>query len=862
MCVSSLIPSDAEKIKGLTKYSYDNSKNGCLNAHLRAPISTLGAGAISLGNTPIYFVKGTLSFAWGVISCNRNSHLATARKEYCAAVKSLAFAAISIALFVLGLLAPGKVFVCFEYQREKRKNQPPRLPACDTLTQKPKPLEQQNRQEQAKTSPPKGSPMISQQTPSSSLSQPLLSTPDTSKGDQPGRNDDIKPPAESDVVLHTSQAPHLVGQSPTPSAPPAPHLVKQAAAATRSDNLPHLSQQYASYTPENQGVEGQGLLDRAKEVAIPAAANGIGSVAAGFVKPTVTAAGAAAASMIVGPTAGVLAGALAGAAVGSKVAGGVSSTMLDMFNDNPQESLKLKKYHVYMEQLKGLFSDYLDRNSTSLLQQQDGNELHNKYRELLKTLNDTQMDPRERYQGFCAQLDTLISTEEYRRRPSDDQIVKNIREICYFRWAGIKSTGYFEEIVLQATELDKSNLGRPEQFIENLLQLNGRIAKGLGENGKSGAALAKQKFSGAIGAMDYAGMQNTPNVRSVQVWQSGRDKRVVLNLRHACPTKPGKSRVGRAGNIAWVAGAFAARVVSGGNFAISTGEVISPNYREFIKDCLDRKQAIFYTCLQKNWAQAVESEQTRVQTLIQEQDQHDNFFVLVQAMNGNLYARKGEFFQITTFRGLKEALCGEFAKKYSGHVLPKLITANAENKAFYMEKMMPWLFNQVHTVFFSNNENIRNKEEWTSFILLCYLFQRHDMQFRLENYSRIPVTIKTNPCKDYLDRGGITALVESMVHALIHGKLQDAKWMYHEALNVLGPPIAVKKQGIIEERLESVMHLHGMLFEIANNAERLQEFRDLFQFGVNKQSMWRIASEEHQWEPGVAAEVSERKSDN
>jgi len=132
----------------------------------------------------------------------------------------------------------------------------------------------------------------------------------------------------------------------------------------------------------------------------------------------------------------------------------------------------------------------------------------------------------------------------------------------------------------------------------------------------------------------------------------------------------------------------------------------------------------------------------------------------------------------------------------------------------------------------------------------------------LENYSRIPVTIKTNPCKDYLDRGGITALVESMVHALIHGKLKDVNWMFNEALNVLGPPIAVKKQGIIEERLKSVMHLHSILFKIANNAERLQEFRDLFQFGVNKQSMWRIASEEHQWEPGVAAEVSERKSDN
>lgn len=486
-------------------------------------------------------------------------------------------------------------------------------------------------------------------------------------------------------------------------------------------------------------------------------------------------------------------------------------TISKLFLDDPNLPFKQKKYLIQMIQLLELFTQKVGNLEELIAKYEEQNP---SYSNLLRILNSETLQPhyqdaRGWYQHFIKKLDEFIDSPEYPQDASHE-IVRQIRQLCLIRWTEMKSTTYFKEIIAELQRAFASLANgehhselpdlSSDSFMDYILALNHQIEGAPTEARKSHLALAAQKLKGSVGVMNFTGGQNTPNIRSIQEWSSNGSSRKVSSIRHGCPTGAGYYLNVVAGIAARLLPRFMAP-------KIASGEAIVPNYREMLKALREKDEALMYTCLQRNWEDVVENEQARVQALIDEQELHDNFFVLVQAMEGPLFERKGPYAKIEKFSELTKALCDAF-KEGKSHVVPAKCLASQPD---YCDAVLPQLFTDVRDIFFAKDE-ISSREEWMSFILLCYVFQRQDLQFRLERQSNLSITVKTNPCKDYLDRGGLAALCESMVNALRLGQLDNPEWMSNQVAHVMGPPIAVKKQGVIHKRLVQAKGVHKVLF--------------------------------------------------
>lgn len=473
------------------------------------------------------------------------------------------------------------------------------------------------------------------------------------------------------------------------------------------------------------------------------------------------------------------------------------SDSLKQFFVDPNHPSKVMKYRHWMNQLAEQYT-HLDADIATYQSQQD--PLSRAYVALLliirNPVGEGYQDARGQYQLFVRKLDELIASREY----VDGPIKDHVQHLCLIRWAGISMTRYFGEILQLTREANSERREEPADFMQRVLHANQEVRAAPTHMKKQQTALYWQQLTATLGVKYLTGDENTPNLRGIQTWRGSSGDHRIFSVRHGCPTT--------AGSAAYAVTGMGLRVVSAGYLHCATGEAVAHNYSEMVRGLSQQNKSVFFTCLQRNTRDLVENEESRVQALLAEQQKHDNFFVLVQAMEGPFFDRKNRFTGMTRFADVAGELCQEF-RRGRMCILPKLIQERAMDD--YCNNVMPGLFQAVHQIFFAGRTDIASKEEWQSFILLCYLFQRWDLQFRLGDLSGKPVGVKTNPCKDYLDRGGATALIESMVLALILGKLDDPNWMATEMANVIGPAIAVKKKEVITKRLQLAEPVYGIV---------------------------------------------------
>lgn len=462
---------------------------------------------------------------------------------------------------------------------------------------------------------------------------------------------------------------------------------------------------------------------------------------------------------------------------------------------------------------------------------------------------------RDRYQNhFIVELRNVIASPDYdkiRHTPRATLSKQNrqwrdlIRNICHVRWARVDIYEYLKgvlDITEARSKADNNEKLSAETFSKTVDSTNKCVHRM-----KPQLALWGQQFVGEVGLKDYTASENTPFVRGYTSYtnKSGKAKKVIY-LRHGSPTTKGAianimTRMGIELVNKVVVGAVngGIELVNKGMSAIgsnkkipifsqipklSSGEAIAPDYLEFVLAARDRKEGILYCVHQRLNDEGFVGESVRVAAIRALQEGNPNFHALVQSVDGDLFLKKSEQMQgVGTFDGLKAMILREFnpANDRKTCALPKVLESKDQIEAYY-GTVMPKLLNEVHRIFFNNRTNIAvekegkpNLDEWQTFILIFYVFQKIDLKFRLESISK-DYSIKhyTTACKDFLDRGGCMALVEDRLHDYWLGQENNSQVLEERLVNILAPPILVKKKHVLVERLHPALVVDQFLFNL------------------------------------------------
>ncbi len=610
-------------------------------------------------------------------------------------------------------------------------------------------------------------------------------------------------------------------------------------------------------------------------------------------------------------------------------------------------------------------------------------------------------DPREAYQNSIAKLREVIELQEYealRVKDEDlltdnEKIVKTlIREFCLMRFGGeIYMYDYLQDIVkiaavkqIENRYVDHSffnneNENLDKKYTQSIVELN----EGLHHSpfNKGALAIGKQNLSGALGLEDFNGNMNTPHLRNVQVYKKNNKVKEVRFVRHGSPTAPDGSYVQ---NVAASLGQLVYNFFSAGieKFTgicigkIDTGEKVTVDYEEYLRALAEKKQSELYCSLQKRQPESFENEFTRAKNIESLQGKFDNFHVIVQPRDGDLYNHTGDYKNINDFEGLKKAILHEFFDKdtaQSTAALPKFVndyinvkekfkqkcagildftrrtffssylekiidfekveelqtklqstykeindtiltmirnTINLNGSSFdqkldipneildsvlkndemhhkiikrwydkinSVEELRKWLdlpketedlktlkslpgadkeftlavissilakepenslnrklLNSIKKAREVNVEIVNAKSTWQNFIQLFYFFQRQELLFLLDGANGYTLSVVKNPCKDFLDRGGSYAFeVDRILHRML-GQENDTNRKKEALYNLLGPPVLVKKKGVVDYRLAAAINLENFLNGLTDpQKEALKNYS----FGEN----WKIA---------------------
>ena len=282
----------------------------------------------------------------------------------------------------------------------------------------------------------------------------------------------------------------------------------------------------------------------------------------------------------------------------------------------------------------------------------------------------------------------------------------------------------------------------------------------------------------------------------------------------------------------------------------STGERVVPEFIEMVKALKAKGEEFLYCCHQRLNDKEPMNEHWRVKTLMDVDKTQDNFHLLIQAVEGDLFERKKNFQTITTFVGLKKALIDSF---YEGddkahNALPRALKQDKN----YKENVLPHLLNKIHEIFFKNKEEINfngkvpgdsekpyPEREWQMFILIFYIFQAMDLKMRLPNISHF-----SSPCKDFLDRGGNRAMTEALILAYMMAYKKRKGRPSREELepimyNLLAPPIVAKGIAPIKHRLEPGLAVAQHLASLSDEQLKALCSMDLF-VNDNHEMKWHL----------------------
>lgn len=552
----------------------------------------------------------------------------------------------------------------------------------------------------------------------------------------------------------------------------------------------------------------------------------------------------------------------------------VASSWWSFFGEN-EHPAKMKKYQVVLDEYIRILGGDLETYIQTVKDLVRTYPQHQMYRDLDRTLEilthpeDPKPPQRSSYWSLFAQkeyrnareqryayvqaLRRVIESREYQfarrlSQPSKDQaaclnIVERLSDVIFRP----EIFSYMDEMVHLFTQTEP---GRP--FGVNWGNVDGMIlaannfvkAADKGVYGKSALALNKQKLEGATGLKDFIGTENTPHLRNQMIFSHlNGERRVIDFCRHGCPVTSGSlARTGTCLVSRWATHA------TGYDVAVSSGETIAPEYEVMLDSMARRGAGDLYVNHQRRELNIGENERDRVLAVEGLQLRHPNEHVLSQSVEGTLFKREKRHANITTFAELKHAIIQTFKEQddashgfYAQNMLPRIVKGQQE----YLDTL-PKILDMIHHHFFDRREQIafEGKDpldssqsfllgEWQSFIELFYAFQKIHMLFFLsqtpgsDGNIYIIERIKTI-CKDFLDRGADEAAILDILLYVLIG-LVSVDQLEETLVNLIGPPILVKKKEVLFHRIRPLLEVIKLLRTIPLETFEAvqQQFREL-----------------------------------
>ncbi|MEZ5314789.1 MAG: hypothetical protein R3E91_01040 [Chlamydiales bacterium] len=441
-------------------------------------------------------------------------------------------------------------------------------------------------------------------------------------------------------------------------------------------------------------------------------------------------------------------------------------------------------------------------------------------------LNKTGPDFRKVYRDLIQKIRLVIQSQAYKDLVSSNpehEIVKFVRDFCYIRWADTHLYRYLEDIIQLTTQKDLIPLcDALEDYPKKILGLNEKVNQGKA-NKKSQPALKKQQLLGALGLQDFCGKENTPGVMATQYFKNQNQETLpIIYARHGVPTALREDHssfqvfIKKAGNLIRC-------FIKGGRYNL---EEVTADYQEYLRTLESRGQGELYCVHQRRTRNAVEDESDRALQIEKLQEDHKNIAVLIQPVEGEFFKYKKE-----TLTQLKAALQKLFFSdspldSKQAAVLPYALLENKEALKKYKNDFNQ-ILEDVQEIFFSDhlpNQHLSETDRET-YIFLFYAFQRMDLLFRLKELTGYrPAAIKTI-CKDDLDRGGAQRFVMNRLGDYMRGEEEDSERKKEAMVNLVGPPILVKKIGAIEKRIKPAMAVENHLAKMTDQQKnRLRKY--------------------------------------
>lgn len=479
---------------------------------------------------------------------------------------------------------------------------------------------------------------------------------------------------------------------------------------------------------------------------------------------------------------------------------------------------KVEKYQLALEQYRKALPVNAPANINGLAKPHPTNQMYQHLATTLSTLSTPlgqRQDPRAQYQTYVQNLRKVIASPEYQNIRYKDYEELNeqekqcrglVRSLVYVRWFEVEVFDYLEGITEHfITDYNRHHEGTSTQRVplalENfgpaLLDLNGRVGKASPKVTKPKHALVRQKLFGEIGAEDFTGGMNLPHRLASHLYTSttSGERRLVSYHRHGSPTVGGHPAQA-------ITSFFSSKVTKYlGTPTFGTGETVAIDYEEAILAAKEKGENILYCNHQRRLEGDTEYTRATVLERLQGQEKHlENHHVFTQSVESPLFKGTGPI----TFAQLQKELTDSFYGKNAPCSLPLCLQKNEA----YKNEVLPGLMKQVKEIFFAGKERLETQEERQSFILLFYVFQKIDLKLRLN------ITHYKTPCKDFLDRGGMMAMLENIVHLVMSRETVSSEDLDGVLYNALGAAILVKKIGVIEERFRPGLAVVKRLSEL------------------------------------------------
>lgn len=437
---------------------------------------------------------------------------------------------------------------------------------------------------------------------------------------------------------------------------------------------------------------------------------------------------------------------------------------------------------------------------------------------------------KEQYEIYVNSLREVIVTKQYQKMQKEHNLPTELKECLILIRALCEARFRSEnhEFLRQLLQLHENACDRlhpemgaiPAVTKENFAQVvMAKNAKVLGAPSEMKVSLSHQYSRmayGALGLEDFL-LTDLPFLRGKQVFKNAEGvERIFYYMRHPTPHIPSPTLN------------TIARIVSL-NY-IKSGETIAPEFEGMLEAIAVRKESYLIQSHQRlNDSGTCENEDGRSQTLYHLQKSHTNFHVVFQAVEGDLFDRKGPYAEITTFTGLKKAIKASFYDKKSPNRLPSLL----ENDELYRQEVLGNLLDQVHQILFGGRANISfngldltqpgelyPNREWQEFILAFYIFQGDDLKFRLPN-----VKYFCTNCKNFFDRGGNRAMAEDRMHQEMSEKEVTREHLEETIVNLVPVPLQSKGKGVVQYRLRPGLALVDTLAQLS--LEKRQDLQKL-----------------------------------